>query len=188
MIRINLAHGRRAPARARSGDPPGLRAAAPAVAVFLVALVWTGERVRSLREDAARVAHETASAENELRRLAPRAQRFAALEARRTQLAARAAVVDAWRRDRRGAGRLLEHIGRSLPAGVRLVQLRQDSDGLLLGGQAVSVAAVSELAANLERLEQVPPPVEIIDTRDEDVGTESLVRFEIRARLASPAS
>lgn len=187
MIRINLADGRRNPDRAQGAGRPGRRSLALAVAVFALALAWTGGQMLSLRESAARVGRQTASAESELRSLAPRAQRLAALEARRTQLSARAAVVAAWREDRHGVARLLEHVGRSVPAGVRLAQLQQDADGLLLGGQAVSVAAVSELAAGLEMLEQVLPPVEIVDARSGDAGAEAAVRFEIRARLARPA-
>lgn len=153
----------------------------------LVALFWSGARIWSLREEAARVARETALAEDELRRLTPQVRQLEELEAEYAQLAARAAVMDGWRRDRRRVDRLLETIGRSVPAGVRLAQLRQDADGLSLGGQAASVAAVSEFAANLERMEQVAPPVEIVDTREAeagvDAGLEQLVRFEVRARL-----
>ena len=188
MIRINLADGRRNPDRAQGTDRPGPRTVALAVAVFALALTWTGGQVLSLRGSVARVARETASAESELRSLAPRARRLAALEARRTQLSAHAAVVAAWREDRHRVARLLEHVGRSVPAGVRLAQLQQDADGLLLAGQAVSVAAVSEFAAGLETLEQVLPPVEIVDARSGDAGSEAAARFEIRARLAVPAS
>lgn len=186
MIRINLAEGRGNPDRAHGADRPGPRTLALAAAVFAIALAWSGGQVLSLRESVARVARETASAESELRSLAPHARRLAALEARRTQLSARAAVVAAWRADRHQVAWLLEQVGRSVPAGVRLAQLQQDADGLLLlGGQAVSVAAVSELAAALETLEQVLPPVEIVNARGGDAGAEAAVRFEIRARLAS---
>lgn len=188
MIRINLADGRRNPDRARGAERLGPWIVALAAAVFVLALAWAGGQLLSLRESAARVARETASAERELRSLAPRARRLAALEARRKQLSARAAVAAAWREDRHRVARLLEHVGRSVPAGVRLEQLQQDADGLLLGGQAVSVAAVSELAAKLETLEQVLPPVEIVDARSGDAGAEAAVRFEIRARLAPPAA
>ena len=184
MIRINLADGRRNPDRAHGADRPGPRTLTLAAAVFALALTWSGGQVLSLRESVARVARETASAESELRDLAPRARRLAALEARRTQLSARAAVVAAWRADHQRVARLLEQVGHSVPAGVRLAQLQQDADGLLLGGQAVSVAAVSELAAELETLEQVLPPVEIVNAQGGDAGAEAAVRFEIRARLA----
>ena len=187
MIRINLANGRRNPGGAHGRDRPGLRAVALATAVCVLALGWTARRVLSLRESRARVAHATPSAERELQRLAPRAGRLAALEARRAELAARAAVVDAWGADRQTVARLLEHVGRSVPAGVRLTQLQQDADGLLLAGRAVSIAAVSGFAVELEMLEQVLRPVEIVDARRADGGAEAVVRFEIRARLA-PAS
>ena len=184
MIRINLADGRRSPDRAHGADRPGPRTLALAAAVFALGLTWSGGQALTLRAGAARVARETTSVESELRSLAPHAQRLAALEARRTQLSARAAVVTDWRAGRHRVARLLEQVGRSVPAGVRLAQLQQDADGLLLGGQAVSVAAVSELAAGLETLEQVLPPVEIVDARGADAGAEAAVRFEIRARLA----
>lgn len=183
---MNLAEGRRGPDPAQGSDRPGARTAALAVGLFVLASAWTGWQVLSLRESAARVARETASAESELQRLAPGAQRLAALEARRTQLSARAAVAAAWQADRHRTAGLLEQVGRSVPAGVRLAQLEQDAEGLLLGGQAVSVAAVSELAVRLETLEQVLPPVEIIDAGSGHAGAPAAVGFEIRARLAPP--
>ena len=188
MIRINLADDRRHSGSAYRAHRPGLRTALPAVAAFVLALAWTGEQVLSLREGMARVAQEAAEAESELRSLEPRARRLAALEAQRAQLAARAAVVDAWREDRHRVVRLLEHVGRSVPAEVRLAQLHRDAGGLLLGGWAASVAAVSGFAGELEMLEQVLPPVEIVNARREDAGAEAVVRFEIRARLAAPGS
>ena len=188
MIRINLADGRRNPGRAQSPDRPGPRTVALAVAVFALGLTWTGGQMLSLRERAARVARETASSESELLSLTPGARRLAELEARRTQLSARAAVVAAWREDRHGVARLLEHVVRRVPVGVRLAQLHRDADGLLLGGQAVSVAAVSEFAAGLEMLEHVLPPVEIVEAGSENAGAEAAIRFEIRARLARPVS
>ena len=187
MIRINLAHDRGHPGGAHAADRPGLRTVAAALAACLLALAWTGGQALSLRADAARVAHETASAERELQGLAPAARRAAALEAQRTQLAARAAVLDARREDRRRAARLLEDVGRSVPAGVRVAQLQQDAGGLRLDGQATSVAAVSAFAAALEALEQVLPPVEIVNAQSGEAGADAAVRFEIRARFAPPA-
>ena len=187
MIRINLADDRGEPGSAHAADRPGLRSAAAALAAFLLALVWTGGQMLSLRAGAARAAHETAAAESERRGLAPAARRVAALEARRTQLVARAAVMDARREDRHRVARLLEDVGRSVPAGVRVAQLQVDAEGLRLGGQAAGVAAVSAFAAALETLEQVLPPVEIVNAQSGEAGAEAAVRFEIRARFVPPA-
>lgn len=186
MIRINLAPGRSAAAGPRGGRRPGYGAAALPVAVLVLALIWAGWDVRSLRRSAAEVARETAAADGELRALAPRARRFDALDARRTQLVAQSAAVDGWRDGRRTPAPLLEEIGRSVPRGLQLEELQQDADGLRLAGQAASVAAVSELAANLETLGAVLPPVEIVETRAAAAGAEAVIGFEIRARLAPP--
>ena len=187
MIRINLAADGRAGRRARAGDGAAFRVASLSAAIFLLALVWTGWQVRALHESAERVAGETLAADGALRELQPVMERLTALDARRADLAARAGVVAAWREKRHAISNLLTEVGRSVPDGMQLSELRQEPGAIVVGGRAAAVAAVSEFAAKLERAEQVVPPVEIIDTQAEEADTGEAVRFSIRARLSPPA-
>lgn len=187
MIRINLVADGRAGRRARAGDGAAFRVASLSAAIFLLALVWTGWQVRALHESAERVAGETLAADGALRELQPVMERLTALDARRADLAARAGVVAAWREKRHAISNLLTEVGRSVPDGMQLSELRQEPGAIVVGGRAAAVAAVSEFAAKLERAEQVVPPVEIIDTQAEEADTGEAVRFSIRARLSPPA-
>ena len=187
MIRINLAADGRAGRRARAGDGAAFRVASLLAAIFLLALLWTGWQVRALHESAERVAGETLAADGALRELQPVMERLTALDARRADLAARAGVVAAWREKRHAIANLLTEVGRSVPDGMQLSELRQEPGAIVVGGRAAAVAAVSEFAAKLERAEQVVPPVEIIDTQAEEADRGEAVRFSIRARLSPPA-
>ena len=187
MIRINLAADGRAGRRARAGDGAAFRVASLSAAIFLLAMAWTGWQVRALHESAERVAGETLAADGALRELQPVMERLTALDARRADLAARAGVVAAWREKRHAISNLLTEVGRSVPDGMQLSELRQEPGAIVVGGRAAAVAAVSEFAAKLERAEQVVPPVEIIDTQAEEADTGEAVRFSIRARLSPPA-
>lgn len=188
MIRINLAAGSpkrgSGPTRARAAS----RVAWVSAASLLSVLLWAGWQVRVLHERAERVAGETRAADSTLRELAPVMERLASLEADRGDLAARAGAATAWREKRFAVAGLLTQIGRSVPGGMQLSELRQDDGGIVLGGRAVSVAVVSEFVVNLERSEQVLPPVEIIDTQAEEGDSGQAVRFAVRARISPPAS
>ena len=183
MIRINLATANRSRGRSPAAAGQAVRVASLLAVIFLLALVWTGWQVRALHESAERVAGETLAADGALRELQPVTGRLTALDARRADLAARAGAVAAWREKRHAISNLLTEVGRSVPGGMQLSELRQEPGAIVLGGRAAAVAAVSEFAANLERSEQVAPPVEIIDTQAEEADTGEAVRFSIRARL-----
>ena len=187
MIRINLAADGRAGRRPRAGNGAAFRVASLPAAIFVLALVLTGWQVRALHESAERIAGETLAADGALRKLQPVMERLTALDARRADLAARAGVVAAWREKRHAISNLLTEVGRSVPDGMQLSELRQEPGSIVVGGRAAAVAAVSEFAAKLERAEQVVPPVEIIDTQAEEADTGEAVRFSIRARLSPPA-
>ena len=187
MIRINLAAGGRKRGRTPAGAGAAWRAATLSVAIVLLALVWAGWQVRALHEGGERVARETLATDRALQELAPVMARLAALEAQNAHLAARAGVVAAWRKKRYAVARLLTEVGRGVPDGMQLTELRQEPGAIVLGGRAAAVALVSEFAANLELAEQVVPPVEIIDTQAEGADRGEAVRFSIRARLSSPA-
>ena len=184
MIRINLAAGSGPRASAPAGRGSAYRVALLLAATFLLALIWAGWQLRSLHESAERVARETQAADGALRELAPVMEQLATLDARHADLAARAGALAAWREKQYAVARLLTQIGRSVPDGMQLSELRQQPGAIVVEGQAATVAMVSEFVVDLERSEQILPPVEIIDTRTAETDTGEAVRFTIRARLA----
>ena len=188
MIRINLAAGRPKEGSGPARVGAAFRVAWVSAASLCFVLLWAGWHVRALHDRSERVARETRAADSTLGELAPVMERLASLEADRRDLAARAGAATAWRGKRFVVAGLLAQIGRSLPGGMQLSELRQDDGGIVLGGRAVSVAVVSEFVINLERSDQVLPPVEIIDTQTEEGDSGQAVRFAIRARIAPPAS
>ena len=188
MIRINLAGRGRERGVPMAGVRAACRAALPAAAAGLVALACAGWQVRALQENSERVARETLAADRALQQLAPAMERLAALDARRTDLAARAGLIAAWRAERHAVAGLLTLVGRSVPDGMQLSELRQEPGAITVAGSAAGIAAVSEFAANLERSEQVARPVEIIGTQAEAGDAGEAVRFSIRAHLSPPAA
>ena len=188
MIRINLAAGGRERGRYPAAGGSTWRATLLPAAACLVALVWAGWQVRALEESAERIASKTLDADAALQALAPAMERLAVLEARRTDLAARAELAAAWREKRFAVAPLLAQIGRSVPDGMRLSELRQEPGAVIVEGRASAVAVVSEFAANLERSDWLAPPVEIIDTQAAGTGVGETVRFSLRAQLSPPAS
>lgn len=184
MIRINLAAGQRKRGAPRSGGGARYRAAGLVAAAAALALTWAAWQVRALHTREQRVAGETAAVGRAHEELAPALAQLAALDARHADLTTRVDAAAAWRGRRQAVAGLLQRIGRGVPAGMQLTELRQQPGALELGGRATAVAVVSEFAASLELAEQVAPPVEIIDTRA-DGG--DAVRFSLRARLAPPA-
>ena len=188
MIRINLAAGSRERGRSPAGGGSTWRVTLLTAAACLVALVWAGWQVRALEESAERTARETLDADGALQALAPAMERLAVLHARRTDLAARAGLAAAWREKRLAVAGLLAQIGRSVPDGMQLSELRQEPGVVIVEGRASAVAVVSEFAANLERSDRLAPPVEIVDMQAEGAGAGKMVRFSLRAQLAPPAS
>ena len=184
MIRVNLLPGRRGVAPGGGASGSRYRTAAMVLAICLPGLAWAGWQTRALRVETARLDQATAAADRALQQLAPVAGRLAALEARRAQAAARAGVLEAWRRRQAAGGRLLVGVGGAASDSVQLGELRLDAEGIFVAGRATAVDAVSAFAANLEMTGAVLPPVEILGAQQDAVGA-GLVRFELHARPTS---
>lgn len=188
MIRINLLGGARVPVRQEADPRPGRLVPLACGAILAAAAGAVGWQSWSLRARSAQLAHELAAADRTLQRLAPAAGELAALEARRTSLDRRAALIDELRRGLANPVAMLAAIGRSVPDGLRLSGLRESPDGVVVEGRAATLQALSDFVANLERSPQVAAPIEILGSRAEDGGPGGVVQFGLRARFAAPGS
>lgn len=188
MIRINLLGGGRVPVRHDAVPRTGRLVPLACGAILAAAAVAVGWQSWSLRTRSTQLAHELAAADRTLRRLAPAAGELAALEARRTSLDRRVALIEELRRGLVTPVGMLDAIGRSVPDGLWLSGLRESPDGVLVEGRAATLQALSDFVANLERSPQVAAPIEILGSRAEDGGAGGVVQFGLRARSAAPES
>lgn len=185
MIRINLL----AIESHRTGGRGRMRrrvfAACGAVVVLTVSVV--GTRVCTVRRESNRVASAMASAEREVERLARVLEGVRDREAERSRLADRVAWLDARRRQQDEPVRLLDEVGRSLPDGAWLTELRQEATAVVLRGRAASLTSVSDFVAELERAESFASPVEVVDSQVDDLGSAGdPIRFELHAAFHGP--
>ena len=170
MIRVNLVGRRRADASGMQGERQGGVWAVASTAIAVAVLVAAAGQVVSeawlLRRTAQEVSGALKIADADRRKQAVAAETLAAEEERRSTLARQVAQLSRWRDTRSAAYLLLDTVSASLPDGLWLTELRQETDALFLAGRAARPAAVFEFADNLERSEQVALPVEVtqVDT------------------------
>ena len=187
MIRINLlaveSHRIRGRGRIRRR-----RVVAGCGALVVLTGLVTGARVCSVRQKRARLASAMALADGEIERLAPMLERVRVREAEHGRLAERMAWLDARRRQQDESVRLLDEVGRSLPDGAWLTELRQAPALVVLRGRAASLTSLSDFVSGLERSASFAPPVEVVDSQvDELGGVGDPIRFELHAALRDPA-
>ena len=185
MIRINLLTVESQRTRGRARIRRRMVAGCSALAVLTGSVV--GVRVCSLRQERSGLASALAFADGEMERLAPLVERVGDREAERLRLAERVAWLDALRQRQDGPVRLLDEVGRSLPDGAWLTELRQASASVVIRGRAASLTALSDFVGGLERSSSFVSPVELVDSQvDEQGGVRDPIRFELHATLRHP--
>ncbi|MCY4075055.1 MAG: PilN domain-containing protein [Acidobacteria bacterium] len=185
MIRINLLAIESHRTAGRGRMRRRVFAACGAMVILTGSVV--GTRVCTVRREGDRLASAMASAEREVEGLAPVLERVRDREAERSRLADRVAWLDARRRQQEAPVRLLDEVGRSLPDGAWLTELRQEAGTLVLRGRAASLTSVSDFVAGLERAASFSSPVEVVDSQVDDRGNVGdPIRFELHAALRGP--
>ena len=184
MIRINLLAAEPPP----EGPPrwgAGRAAATACGAVLLSAVLGLMARdALAIRGESNRLDERIRALDRDLAGLGGVAAQREEAERRRSDLARRVALTEALRAARDAPARLLEQVGRVLPADVWLTELRQQEGLVTLTGGAAEMSGLTELVAGLESSGHFSPPIEIVDSR-RDAGA---VRFEIRAPFPLPPS
>ena len=186
MIRINLLE-----VESRPGPPPrvrrGMRAALAVVGFAAVAglVLWPALSVRS---QSIRLDERLRAVERELAGLAGVPSLRDEAERRSGDLARRVALTDALRAAQGAPVRMLDAVGRVLPAGLWLTELRQQGDTITMAGRATGMHGVSDLVAGLESSGRFLSPIEIVESRLETHAGAEAVRFELRMRFPLPSS
>ena len=188
MIRINLLAVESQQTRGRGRIRRRHRAAVGCGAVVALTVMVIGARVWSVRQEHRRLSSSAALADREIGRLAPTLERLQERESVRGRLQERVAWLDARRQQQDRPGRLLDDVGRSLPDGAWLTELRQAPTVIVIRGRAASLTSLSDFVAGLERSESFAPPVEIVDSQiDDQGGPGDPIRFELHAARRNPA-
>jgi len=193
MIRINLISQtrekpqRRAPSSAFSGE--GQKITVGCTLILALAALGVGWWYWSLRKDAARLGEEIAAAQAETTRLQTIIAQVRQFETRKTQLQQRVTLIETLRRGQSSPVHVLDAISRSLPEMLWLTQLDQKGADLTIGGRCTTLTSISDFVDNLGRSGWFKKPVEILDSQVESgpSGTGDVIKFTIKAQVASPA-
>ena len=154
--------------------------------VLALAVSWIGARVWSVRQEHARIGSALALADREIRRLAPALERVHGQDELRAELTERVVWLEARREQQDAPVRMLEEVGRSLPDGAWLTELRQASEVVAVRGRAANLTVLSDFVAGLERSASFAASVDVVDSQVDRQGRRVPVRFELHAALRGP--
>jgi type IV pilus assembly protein PilN len=189
MIRINLLSRERARSRGRKAPTEaGHKITVASTLILVGAGLVIGWWYWSLDKDAARVADELASAEQETARLRTIIVQVQQFDQRKAQLQERVTLIEQLRKGQSGPVHMLDEISRALPDMLWLTALVQNGGDLSIEGRCIAYTSLSDFVANLQRSGWFKRPVEIFDSQVErPAGVDiDLIRFTVKARFAPP--
>jgi type IV pilus assembly protein PilN len=194
MIHINLlSPERERPKRRRTISPLNVSGQKVTVACTLI-LALAGVGVAwwywSLQQESNRLSEMLTNAQLESERLRTNIAQVQKFEEQRAQLQKRVTLIEQLRRGQSGPVHMLDEISRALPDQLWLTLLEQKGSDLTIEGRCIALTSLSDYVGNLERSGWFTRPVEIIDSKLEQVqGAETtLIRFTIKARFAPPGA
>ncbi len=127
--------------------------------------------------------------QSEIRQLDRDIQRIEELEETREHMLARKDVIERLQENRSMTVHLFNYLAQTVPEGIRLTSIRQAGEELTILGTTQSETRVSEYMRNIEGAEWLHDPnlriVEVLGQREQP---DQPFRFELRARVASPAA
>ncbi len=153
-----------------------------AIGAFLLVLAgswWVGSQVKGQQS-------RNVYLQNEIRKLDLQITEIEDLEAERTRLLSRKAVIEELQVSRTLMVHLFDQLSRTVPEGLRLTKVAQQGQILTLEGMTQSNARVSTYLRNLERSDWLHNPELVIIEVDDDGTPDQPYSFRVRARLASP--
>ena len=184
MIRINLlAVERQVPGR-RFTFALGEQTTVLSSLILLVAAVLIASQFFSIRGESRALDDELAGARQEIQRLQEELEQVMLFDERRAQLQLRIALIAELQRGQVGPVQMLDQVSQNLPDSLWLTEMRQEGNVLVILGQAMTLNALSDFVANLERSGYFIPPVDLIDSQLEG----QVVRFEVRAQFLVPGA
>lgn len=159
-----------------------------ATAVVAVLLVFLGSHLveRQISGQEARNRY----LQNEIRELDRDIASIEELEATRNNLLARKNVIERLQENRSMMVHLFNSLAQTVPEGIRLTSVQQSGEQLTIEGTTQSETRVSDYMRNIEQAGWMhDPDLRIIEAMEgEDASPAEPFRFELRARVASPAA
>jgi type IV pilus assembly protein PilN len=193
MIRINLISQTREKPRRNVSTAAfvgsGQKITVACTLILALAALGVGWWYWSLRKEAAKLSDDIVSAEAETRRLQTLIVQVRQFESRKAQLQQRVTLIETLRRGQSSPVHVLDAISRSVPDMLWLTQLDQKGPDLTIEGRCLTLTSISDFVDNLGRSGWFKKPVEIVDSQVEQGagGSGDLIRFTIKAQVASPA-
>jgi len=190
LIRINLLTVDRERTKRKAKFDVGQKITVGCSFILVAAALVVGWWFWSLQRESANLDQQIAQAEQETLRLQSIIQQVAQFEARRAQLQQRVTLIEELRKGQTGPVHLLDHISKSLPESMWLVDLRQAASEITIDGRCTSLSALSDFISALEASNLFERPVDIIDSQVEPAtaATPELIRFTVRARQLAKAA
>ena len=195
MIRINLLGVERPKARRLPTFTVQAQQLTIACSLILVAsAAGIGWWFWTLRQSAAQVEIDIASAQQEQARLQSVLAEVTQFEARRTQLQQRVQLIQQLRAGQSVPVQLLDQVSRSVPEMLWLTDMDQKGESLTIEGRSTTIIAISDFIANLRNSNLFLKPSINADTLVETLQATpaqpavELVRFKITATLDKAAT
>lgn len=194
MIHINLlSPEREKPSRREpvsSFDRSGQKITVACTLMLVAAAAGVGWWYWSLQQESARLADVLASAKQESQRLRAAIVQVQKFEDQRAQLQQRVTLIEQLKRGQSGPVHLLDQISRGLPEQLWLTQFEQKGDDLTIEGRCMTLNSLSDFVGNLERSGWFKRPVEILDSRSDQVqaADTSVIKFTIKAKFVPPVA
>ncbi len=184
MIHINLLVPERRTAKVAA--PPfqiGQKATVAGTLILLVTLLLIGWRFWTVNQQEEQLANDIVAAQREEQRLAEIIKQVEEFEVQRGQLQERVTLIEELRRGQNAPVHMLDQISRALPDMLWLTRFQQQGFEITVEGHCLSLTALSDFVANLERSAYFQRPVEIMNSEVMAArGTEpELIRFVVRA-------
>jgi type IV pilus assembly protein PilN len=195
MIRINLLGVERTKTRKLPTFTIQAQQLTIACSLVLVAsAAGVGWWFWTLRQTAAQVETDIATAQQEQLRLQSVLAEVRQFESRREQLQQRVQLIEQLRAGQTLPVQLLDHVSRSVPEMLWLVDMEQKGDVLTIQGRANTLPAVSDFVANLGESPILTKPLDLADTQVETLqaiqgqpGIE-LYKFTVKASIDPAAA
>jgi type IV pilus assembly protein PilN len=189
MIRINLLGIERPKARKLPTFTIAAQQLTIACSVILVAAgAGIGWWYWTLQQAAAQVEVDITAAQQEQARLQSVLAEVKQFEGRRSQLQQRVQLIEQLRAGQAFSVELLDHVSRSVPDMLWLIDMDQTGEALTIQGRSTTLVAVSDFVANLQNSRLVVNPADVetqVETLPPAQGQTAveLIRFTVRAGL-----
>ena len=194
MIRINLLGVERTKTRKLPTFTIQAQQLTIACSLILVAsFAGIGYWWWTLRQSAAQVETDIATAQQEQQRLQSVLAEVKQFEARRSQLQQRVQLIEQLRAGQTLPVQLLDQISRSVPDMLWLTDMEQKGDALTIQGRANTLVAAADFVSNLERTGLLTRPLDMetqVEALQSGTGqpTLEIYKFTVRASVDRAAA